>query len=152
MTSILPDLAPAFVPPARVTAAPRLTERFPALFPLAVRVHRARRRWQWMTGGTSWAAARSVVPLPHRVKKHESLLLRQLGESEMWLQHNKVRNLELASSHVDGILIAPGETFSFNKVAGNCTRRKGYVEGEELVKQNCALVKYLREGVQILDV
>ena len=50
----------------------------------------------------------------------------------MWLQHNKVRNLELASGRVDGILIAPGETFSFNKVVGNCTRRKGYVEGMKL--------------------
>ncbi len=132
----LPDAAPAipptFEPPARVTAPPRLTERFPALFPMAVRVHRARRRWQWMTGGTTWAAARADAQLPHRVKKHKSLLLRQLGESEMWLQHNKVRNLELASARVDGILIRPGETFSFNKVVGNCTRRKGYVEGMKL--------------------
>jgi vancomycin resistance protein VanW len=30
------------------------------------------------------------------------------------------------------LLIRPGETFSFNKVVGSCTRRKGYVEGMRL--------------------
>ncbi|KAA1419627.1 vancomycin resistance protein [Nocardioides humilatus] len=121
-----------FVPPARALAAPRLTERYPALFPVAVRVHRARRRWHWLTGEEQWTSTREVEPLPTRVKKHKSLLLRQLGESEMWLQHNKVTNLRLASSQVDGVLIRPGETFSFNKVVGNCTRRKGYVAGMKL--------------------
>ncbi len=120
------------MPPARVTAPPRLTERHPALFPLAVRVHRARRRWRWLTGDETWATTLSASALPVRVKKHKSLLLRQLGESEMWLQHNKVTNLRLASSRIDGVVIRPGETFSFNKVVGNCTRRKGYVEGMRL--------------------
>jgi len=122
----------AFEPPARVTAAPRLTARHPWLFPLACRVHRARRRLVWLTSGTSWATARGTAPLPVRVKRHRSLLLRQLGESEMWLQHNKVTNLTLASARLDGMLLGPGETLSFNRVVGNCTRRKGYVEGMRL--------------------
>ena len=121
-----------FVPPARLAAPPRLTERHPALFPVAVRAHRARRRLAWMRSGTPWAIERDAVPLEARVKKHRSLLLRELGDSDMRLQHNKVTNLRLASARVDGILIRPGETFSFNKVVGNCTRRKGYVEGMRL--------------------
>jgi vancomycin resistance protein VanW len=121
-----------FAPPSRVTASPRLSERYPVLYPLAVRVHRARRRLRWLTSNTAWARSRQDQPLPFRVKRHRSLLLRQLGESEMWLQHNKVTNLRLATSHVDGIVIGPGETFSFNKVVGNCTRRKGYVDGMKL--------------------
>src|SRR6185295_7083492 len=32
----------------------------------------------------------------------------------------------------NGVTIRPGETFSFNKVVGNCTRRKGYVVGMKL--------------------
>jgi len=131
-TRKLTDPDGRWVPPARLTAPPRLTERWPALFPLAVRVHRTRRRVRWLTSRTDWATTRKTSPLPHRVKRHSSLLLRQLGESEMWLQHNKVTNLRLASARVDGLLIRPGETFSFNKVVGNCTRRKGYVEGMKL--------------------
>jgi vancomycin resistance protein VanW len=50
----------------------------------------------------------------------------------MALQHNKVVNLRLASARTDGVVIRPGETFSFNKVVGNCTRRKGYVVGMRL--------------------
>lgn len=50
----------------------------------------------------------------------------------MHLQGNKVVNLRLAARQVDTILIRPGETFSFNKVVGNCTPRKGYVEGMRL--------------------
>lgn len=111
---------------------PRLSERYPLLYPVAVWVHRIRRRIDWFRSDTSWATQQSADHLPVRVKPHKSLLLRQLGESEMWLQHNKVTNLTLAGSHIDGLLIRPGETFSFNKVVGNCTRRRGYVEGMRL--------------------
>lgn len=118
--------------PAQVTAAPRLTERHPALYPLAVRAHRARRRLRWMRSDTAWATQRRTTPLPARVKKHASLLMRELSEDEMVLQRNKVVNLRLAAARVDGLVIAPGETFSFNRAVGNCTRRKGYVEGMRL--------------------
>lgn len=85
-----------------------------------------------MFAGTAWAKRRTHDDLAVRVKEHKSLLLRQLGETEMRLQHNKVTNLVLAARRVDGLTIAPGETFSFNKAVGNCTRRRGYVEGMRL--------------------
>lgn len=121
-----------FTPPAQVTAPPRLTERHPWLFPWAVRAHQVRRHAQWIRSDTVWARTRADEPLPVRVKKHGSLLMRELAEDEMHLQRNKVVNLRLASKQVDGLLIAPGETFSFNRAVGNCTRRKGYVEGMRL--------------------
>jgi vancomycin resistance protein VanW len=116
----------------REQAAPRLTQRHPALFPWAVRVHRVRRHLQWLRPGTDWTRTLHREPLPFRVKKHGSLLLRELSPDEMVLQHNKVVNLKLASARVDGVLIRPGETFSFNKAVGNCTRRRGYLEGMRL--------------------
>jgi len=115
-----------------VTTTPRLTQRHPWLFPWAVRAHRLRRHVQWLRPGTDWAHAHTGQNLPVRVEKHASLLMRELSEDEMVLQRNKVVNLRLASRHTDGLLIRPGETFSFNKVVGNCTRRKGYVEGMRL--------------------
>ncbi|MGN6574410.1 MAG: VanW family protein [Nocardioides sp.] len=118
--------------PARVTAAPRLSQRHPSLYPLALRAHRARRRLAWIRSDATWSTGRSGDLLPARVKRHRSLLLRTLGDSDMRLQHNKVTNLRLATARVDGLLIRPGKTFSFNKVVGNCTRRKGYVAGMRL--------------------
>ena len=110
----------------------RWSERVPMLYPLAVRYHRALRRIEWLRSSTAYARERQVDELPIRVKRHNSLLLRQLGETEMWMQHNKVTNLKLACAQVDGLLIRPGETFSFNKLVGNATRRKGYVKGMRL--------------------
>ena len=121
-----------FVPPTRVVAPPRLSHRVPALYPVAVRVHRARRRLRWLTSPQNWATARDTEPLTHRVKVHKSLLMRELGEDEMALQRNKVVNLRLAAERTDGMLIGPGETLSFNKTVGNCTRAKGYLPGMRL--------------------
>jgi vancomycin resistance protein VanW len=121
-----------FVLPERIAAPPRLSERFPVLYPWAVRAHRLIRWVAWLRSDAMWAVRRAAPPTPDRVKEHKSLLLRQLGESEMWLQHNKVTNLRLAAGLVDGVVIRPGETFSFNKVVGNCTRRRGFVDGMKL--------------------
>ncbi|TCC02041.1 vancomycin resistance protein [Kribbella soli] len=110
----------------------RWSERVRLLYPLAVRYHRAAKRLEWMRSSTPYAGTRDVNDLPVRIKRHKSLLLRQLGETEMWMQHNKVTNLKLACAQVDGLVIRPGETFSFNKVVGNATRRKGYVKGMRL--------------------
>jgi vancomycin resistance protein VanW len=110
----------------------RWSERVPALYPLAVRYHRARRRIEWLRASTAYARERQPADLPVRIKRHKSLLLRQLGETEMWMQHNKVTNLRLACEQVDGLVIRPGETFSFNQVVGNATRRKGYLKGMRL--------------------
>ncbi len=122
--------------PARLTAPPRLTQRHPWLLPAAMAVHRARRRTQWVRDGWSgrvaWARRRDDRDLPVRLQQHGSLLLRELDAGQMHLQHSKVTNLRLAASRLDGIVIAPGETFSFNRVVGNCTRRKGYVDGMKL--------------------
>lgn len=131
-----PDVEPWAPEQSRMTRLvsreQRLSERYPILFPLAVWVNRVRRRVQWMRSSTTWAAERSDADLALRIKAHNSLLLRELGESEMYLQHNKVTNLVLAAHKVDGLLLRPGETFSFNKIVGNCTKRAGYLEGMRL--------------------
>src|SRR6185295_14703563 len=57
----------------------RLSERHPSLYPLAVRVHQLRRHVAWLTADTRWAIRAPGTPeLPIRVKKHGSLLPREL--------------------------------------------------------------------------
>jgi vancomycin resistance protein VanW len=109
----------------------RPSQRLPWLRPYAVLAHRARRRLRWLTCGARWATVRSA-DLPVRTVRHGSLLLRELEGAQMQLQHNKVVNLRLAAVRTDRLLIRPGETFSFNKVVGSCTRRRGYIEGMRL--------------------
>jgi vancomycin resistance protein VanW len=48
---------------------------------------------------------------------------------DLSLQDNKAVNLSIAAPKVSGILIRPGETFSFWKLVGSLSNRKGYQEG-----------------------
>jgi len=123
---------PDFVAPPRVQAPRRLTEKVPALYPVAVWVFRAKRRLEWLRSDNVWASDRATEPLECRVLRHNSLLMRELSPDEMELQRNKVVNLRLAAARTDTVLIRPGETFSFNRIVGNCTRKDGYTEGMRL--------------------
>ena len=60
---------------------------------------------------------------------HATPLLRKLRGEDMDLQRNKVVNLKLAVARLDGLILHPGETFSYWKLIGKPTRRKGYREG-----------------------
>lgn len=96
---------------------------------LGRKYYRLKRYWEWHFGGKTYASRRESSLLPHVIFTHRTPLLRQLKNVDMWLQHNKVRNLRIAARKVDGIIVMPGETFSFWRLIGNPTRRKGYVEG-----------------------
>jgi vancomycin resistance protein VanW len=44
-------------------------------------------------------------------------------------QYNKVNNLKLACAKVNGIILKPGQKFSFWKLVGEPTEKKGYLPG-----------------------
>lgn len=67
--------------------------------------------------------------LEYCIYKHKSLIIRKLGNNDISLQINKKKNLLLASSKIDGIVIKPGEVFSFWNLVGKCSKRKGYLNG-----------------------
>ena len=60
---------------------------------------------------------------------HQTPLLRQLKDVDMRLQHNKIINLKIAVPKIDGVVIHPGETFSYWRLTGKPAGRKGYPEG-----------------------
>ncbi len=109
-----------------------LSQRHPSLYFIAVWLRRIKRYSEWYFGQAKYCNAKSIVDLPYRVKKHQSVLLKKLGESDMQLQINKVTNLRIAIQNINRIVIKPGETFSFCKLVGLPTKRKGYLEGMEL--------------------
>lgn len=76
-----------------------------------------------------FAKNRSNVPLPHIWKSHMSMMLRPLLGVDMQLQQNKVQNLRIAAEKIDGVVLTPGETFSFWALVGRPTRKKGYLDG-----------------------
>lgn len=75
------------------------------------------------------AQTRQDEPLPVVLYRHASLIRRRLGNVDMRLQENKAVNLSLAAPLVSGVVIHPGETFSFWKLVGRPTARRGFQEG-----------------------
>lgn len=88
-----------------------------------------RRYADWILGGKTYASHRRPDSLPYAVFGHQTVLMRKLRDVDMQLQVNKVTNLRIAAKRLDGILIRPGETFSYWKTIGKPTKAKGYVDG-----------------------
>lgn len=104
----------------------------PALYALRVRQRALSRQMRDWPHRSNFAAQQVDQTLPFVVYRHQSLLRRKLGESDPILQENKVVNLGLARQPIDGILIHPGQTFSFWRRVGEANARKGYLPGMRL--------------------
>lgn len=96
---------------------------------LGTRYYRFKRYCEWSFDGSKRAKRRAKERFPYSIADHRTVLLRQLKDVDMRLQHNKIINLKIAVERIDGVIIQPGETFSFWRLVGKPTRRKGYVPG-----------------------
>jgi len=94
-------------------------------------VRRARRELQWRrVGGRRLRLGRApAAGFPHRVAEHATPLMRRLAGLEERLQRNKAVNLRLAVQRIDGLVLRPGERFSFWWHVGAPTARRGYLPG-----------------------
>lgn len=73
---------------------------------------------------------------PCEIFTHKTVLRRKLKDVELWMQENKITNLKIAISKIDGLVLEPGQTFSYWKQIGKPTRNKGYLEGMVLHNGN----------------
>ena len=109
-------------------------ELCPFAYRLSTEKEILKRRLKDVRTKTLFAKERTETLLPVTVYQHNSLIRRRLGNVDMQLQENKATNLALAVSHIDGLIIKPGETFSVWKTVGRTTKRKGYKEGLTIAK------------------
>lgn len=79
--------------------------------------------------GERFADEKNTVPYPAVVKSHTSNVLRRLEGVDMQLQLNKLVNLRIAAAQINGIVVQPGETFSFWRLVGEPTAKRGYLDG-----------------------
>ena len=104
----------------------------PLTYKMSLAKCRTQRHLQDALNRVRFAKTRQTQPLPVLIYKHNSLIRRKLGNTEMQLQENKAINLALSAPKVNGILIRPGEVFSFWKLVGCPSAAKGYKEGVTL--------------------
>ena len=100
----------------------------PLTYAISVRKERAKRHLQKLFSKTKYAKQKRDA-LPVVIYKHNSLIRRKLGNVDMHLQENKAINLSQSAPKVSGVVIGPGEVFSFWSLVGNCTKAKGYKSG-----------------------
>ncbi|MFA4815124.1 MAG: VanW family protein [Candidatus Gracilibacteria bacterium] len=77
--------------------------------------------------------------------RHQSVLRRKLGDSNMQLQEQKITNLRQAIRKLNGVIIRPNHIFSFWKIVGKPSYKNGYVDG--MLLANGKVVKGLGGGL-----
>lgn len=107
----------------------RVSQLHPGLYRARVAELRIERRLSDRLRRTPFAATVAPAPLPVDLIHHRSVLRRQLLNLDPRLQETKIVNLGLAAAAIDGLLIRPGEVFSFWNRVGAPTAARGYVEG-----------------------
>jgi len=88
-----------------------------------------RRKLLWLKMNRHFSCYRSKENLEYVCFSHKTPLLRRLKDVDMKLQYNKITNLRLASEKLNGVVIKPGEIFSYWKLIGKPCASKGYLEG-----------------------
>jgi vancomycin resistance protein VanW len=101
----------------------------PTTYRISAAKERTKRFAVWAVHHRSFARERSNQPLPVLVCAHNSLIRRRLGDVDPVLQENKATNLALAAPRIDGVLLRPGQVFSFWRLVGEATPRRGYRTG-----------------------
>ncbi len=118
-----------------------------AIFRAKVCWHRFERFWSWAledlndlmraVEGLPPVLAKSRLPrasrYPYLLFSHSSRLIRNPDRAAEEFQHNKIHNLRTAISALDGVIVGPGQVFSFCRIVGRTTREKGYLPALTLV-------------------
>lgn len=107
----------------------RITQRFPWLTPLRKR----QRRFCFYLGmrmdRESYSRVQSGKRLPRLLFESRCPMYNTDTGFDMTYQENKVHNLKLAAAKLDGLLIRPGETFSFCLATRSADRKTPYKDG-----------------------
>lgn len=101
----------------------------PTCYKISVKKEIARRNLKDFFSNKKIAVYRDDKQLPNIVKAHSSILLRKLHGVDMKLQENKVTNITIACSKINGIIIKPNEVFSYWKLVGSPSKKNGFKEG-----------------------
>ena len=109
----------------------------PFCYKIAVKKERLRRRLKDFFSFEKFATNKydGETKLSNIVKAHTSLMVRKLHGVDIQLQINKVTNIKLACEKINGIIIHPGEVFSYWKTVGPTTEKQGYKKGLVIAKR-----------------
>ncbi|MBR4298003.1 MAG: YqeG family HAD IIIA-type phosphatase [Bacteroidaceae bacterium] len=86
-----------------------------------------------MLGKEKYATERSQEKLPVLVASYGGDMIKRGPGIDEQLQINKAENIRLACSRMNGLVIHPGESFSFWHYVGKTSKKNGFTEGRVIV-------------------
>ncbi len=107
----------------------------PTCYAISLKKEHLKRHIKNFMSNEVFSKAKSDEKLPNVVWEHHSNMIKRAPGVDLTHQLNKAENINIAGSKINGIIIHPGEVFSFWKTVGKTTKRKGYKEGR-IIKNN----------------
>ncbi len=126
-------------------ARKRITERFPWLLPLRQKQRKLFFYTKMRFDGNRYAARQSGELLPYQLFASDCPTYNTETGFDMVYQENKNFNLRLACAKLDGLVIEPGETFSFWNRVRHADRQTPYKDA--LAEVNGRLVTQYGGGL-----
>jgi len=80
---------------------------------LGKKYYTTRRYIDWMIKHNTYASKKETLTLPYGISSHKTPIYRQLKDVDMWMQYNKAENLKIAIKEINGVVIKPGQVFSY---------------------------------------
>ncbi|WP_130862719.1 VanW family protein [Bacilliculturomica massiliensis] len=106
----------------------RVTEMVPGLLPLRKKQRRACFYLKMALDRNHYAGEIQREPLENSIFSASSTVINRNSGFDIQYQYNKAYNLEVASKPVSGVLIRPGETFSFWRLLKDADAQTPYKE------------------------
>ena len=101
----------------------------PTTYAIALKKQIITRHIKNFLGKEKWAHTFEQEKLPVLVASHHSNMIKRGPGIDPQLQLNKADNIRLACSKMNGLIINPGEVFSFWKYVGKTSKKNGFSEG-----------------------
>lgn len=104
-------------------------ELSPTAYAISVKKEIIKRQLTDKLSGEKFARKKSEEKLPNVVTTHCSNMIKRAPGVDLTLQFNKAENIRLACEGINGVIINPGEIFSFWQLVGNPSKKNGFKEG-----------------------
>ena len=105
----------------------------PMTYAISLKKEIIKRHIRNILSGEHFSRKRSPQPMPAVIASYSGEMIKKGPGIDLQLQLNKAKNIELACSKIDGLVIEPGESFSFWHYVGKTSRGNGFSEGRVIV-------------------
>lgn len=107
----------------------------PVCYAISLKKEIAKRHIRNLLSKETFAKEKQQEPLANVVSRQSSHMIKRGPGIDPVSQQNKAVNIDLACQKINGILLRPGETFSFWQTVGKVNKKNGYKEGR-VIKGN----------------